>query len=115
MNRSFLSIAVAEIFATSVSGADTNWINGSGSWHSPTKWTAGVPTASSNAVFNLFGSTSSVTLTETGEVLSGRLIHQRGKVSLQQCVCGFALGGCADWRDRDDDIEWSHPAVGKER
>lgn len=80
MNRSFLSIAVAGILATSVSGADTNWINGSGSWHSPTKWTAGVPTASSNAVFNLFGSTSSVTLTGIGEVLSGRLIHQRGKV-----------------------------------
>lgn len=80
MNRSFLSIAVAGIFATSVNGADTNWINGSGSWHSPTKWTAGVPTASSNAVFNLFGSTNAVTLTGTGEVLSGRLIHQRGKV-----------------------------------
>ncbi|MSR70022.1 MAG: hypothetical protein EXS17_06735 [Phycisphaerales bacterium] len=59
---------------------NTQWINGSGSWLSPTKWTAGVPTASSNGIFNLIGMQSVVTLSNTSEIISGRMTLQRGSV-----------------------------------
>lgn len=74
------AVTVAALATSTAIAADTQWLPGSGNWLTPAKWTAGVPTDTSNAIFNLLGVQTTVTLDEPGPITAGRITVQRGNV-----------------------------------
>ena len=59
---------------------DTRWTSRSGAWMTSENWSAGLPTPTSNAIFDLATPQYTVWCSESALIMSGRLVHQRGSV-----------------------------------
>lgn len=70
------------VITLTVSAADTSWIQGSGNWADSARWTNGVPTADSTAIFNTTQLVSTVSLGNGESVFANRLTLQRGNIKL---------------------------------
>jgi hypothetical protein len=83
------SLLIPALLASPAVAADTLWLGSSGAWTNAAKWSAGVPTAQTPAVFDVLGQ-STVTMPGAGTTSPAqRLIVRRGLV-------GFSGSGALD-------------------